>query len=176
MLGYAGEPLIERNAEGRPKDERWRMAAALASGLAAVLAITTASLAMDGRLLRAEQQQRDAAAQVQLLELSRMREQVAQYKRESLAARSVAAAAQSAPQQHQPALAPALAPAVETTQSANSPIIKATKHKPNPVDPATPKEARDKYKSRGLSLMFSDEFKDLKRTEEFFVFEDVPCE
>ena len=42
------------------------------------------------------------------------------------------------------------------------------------VDPATPKHAADAYKSDGMKLMFSDEFKDEARTKHFFVFEDIP--
>ena len=42
------------------------------------------------------------------------------------------------------------------------------------VDPATPKAAVDKYKADGMSLIFSDEFKDLARTKAMFVFEDIP--
>jgi len=42
------------------------------------------------------------------------------------------------------------------------------------VDPATPKAAVDKYKKEGMSLIWSDEFKDLERTKAMFVFEDIP--
>jgi len=42
------------------------------------------------------------------------------------------------------------------------------------VDPATPKAAADKYKEEGMSLIFSDEFKDMARTKAMFVFEDIP--
>jgi len=42
------------------------------------------------------------------------------------------------------------------------------------VDPATPQEAVDKHKAEGMSLIWSDEFKDLGRTKAMFVFEDIP--
>jgi len=42
------------------------------------------------------------------------------------------------------------------------------------IDPATPKAAADKYKKEGMSLIWSDEFKDLARTKSMFVFEDIP--
>ena len=42
------------------------------------------------------------------------------------------------------------------------------------VDPTTPKAAADKHKAKGMSLIFSDEFKDLARTKAMFVFEDIP--
>ena len=42
------------------------------------------------------------------------------------------------------------------------------------IDPATPKEAVEKHKAAGMSLIFSDEFKDLARTKAMFVFEDIP--
>ena len=42
------------------------------------------------------------------------------------------------------------------------------------VDKHTPQDALEKYKHKGLSVMFSDEFRDEKRTREFFVFEDMP--
>jgi len=42
------------------------------------------------------------------------------------------------------------------------------------VDPATPTAAVDKYKKDGMSLIWSDEFKDLARTKSMFVFEDIP--
>jgi len=42
------------------------------------------------------------------------------------------------------------------------------------IDPATPKEAVDKYKDQGMSLILSDEFKDITRTKSIFVFEDIP--
>ena len=41
------------------------------------------------------------------------------------------------------------------------------------VDPATPKAAVDKYKADGMSLIFSDEFKDLARTKAMFVFDGI---
>jgi hypothetical protein len=42
------------------------------------------------------------------------------------------------------------------------------------VDPTTPPEIADKYKKDGMSLIFSDEFKDMARTKAMFVFEDIP--
>lgn len=42
------------------------------------------------------------------------------------------------------------------------------------VDPATPKEAVEKHKEKGWSLILSDEFKDMARTKSIFVFEDIP--
>jgi len=42
------------------------------------------------------------------------------------------------------------------------------------VDPATPLEVVNKYKEKGMSLIWSDEFKDLARTKSMFVFEDIP--
>jgi len=42
------------------------------------------------------------------------------------------------------------------------------------IDPTTPTAAVDKYKSEGMSLIWSDEFKDLARTKSMFVFEDIP--
>lgn len=42
------------------------------------------------------------------------------------------------------------------------------------VDPATPQDAVDKHKKAGMSLILSDEFKDLGRTKSIFVFEDIP--
>ena len=42
------------------------------------------------------------------------------------------------------------------------------------VDKHTPKEALEKYRDQGLSVMFSDEFRDEDRTREFWVFEDMP--
>ena len=42
------------------------------------------------------------------------------------------------------------------------------------IDPATPKSVVDKYKDKGMSLIWSDEFKDLQRTKSMFVFEDIP--
>ena len=39
---------------------------------------------------------------------------------------------------------------------------------------AAPKAAVDKHKSKGMSLILSDEFKDLARTKSIFVFEDIP--
>lgn len=42
------------------------------------------------------------------------------------------------------------------------------------IDPATPKEAVDKHKAEGVSLIWSDEFKDLYRTKSMWVFEDIP--
>ncbi|KAL3916178.1 MAG: hypothetical protein SGPRY_006932 [Prymnesium sp.] len=42
------------------------------------------------------------------------------------------------------------------------------------IDPATPPEAVDKHKHKGMSLIWSDEFKDLARTKSMFVFEDIP--
>ena len=42
------------------------------------------------------------------------------------------------------------------------------------VDPHTPKAARELMKHKGMSLIFSDEFKSLKHTKDHFVFEDIP--
>ena len=42
------------------------------------------------------------------------------------------------------------------------------------VDPLTPQAAVDKHKKKGMSLIFSDEFKDMARTKSMFVFEDIP--
>jgi len=42
------------------------------------------------------------------------------------------------------------------------------------IDPATPQAAVDKHKAAGMSLILSDEFKDLERTKSVFVFEDIP--
>ena len=42
------------------------------------------------------------------------------------------------------------------------------------VDPHTPKAARELMRHKGMSLIFSDEFKDLARTKSMFVFEDIP--
>ena len=42
------------------------------------------------------------------------------------------------------------------------------------VDPHTPKAARELMKHKGMSLIFSDEFKSLKHTKKNFVFEDIP--
>jgi hypothetical protein len=43
------------------------------------------------------------------------------------------------------------------------------------IDPATPQSAVDKHKAAGMSLILSDEFKDLARTKAIFTFEDIPC-
>ena len=42
------------------------------------------------------------------------------------------------------------------------------------VDPLTPEAALNKYNEDGMSMIFSDEFKDLGRTKSMFVFEDIP--
>ena len=42
------------------------------------------------------------------------------------------------------------------------------------IDPKTPKDAVDKHKKEGMSLILSDEFFDLARTKSMFVFEDIP--
>ena len=42
------------------------------------------------------------------------------------------------------------------------------------IDPLTPKSAADKHKDKGMSLIWSDEFKDMARTKAMFVFEDIP--
>jgi len=42
------------------------------------------------------------------------------------------------------------------------------------IDPLTPKEAVEKHYKDGMSLILSDEFKDMARTKSIFVFEDIP--
>lgn len=42
------------------------------------------------------------------------------------------------------------------------------------IDPLTPKEAVERHYKEGMSLILSDEFKDMARTKSIFVFEDIP--
>lgn len=53
-------------------------------------------------------------------------------------------------------------------------IASVKNNKITSIDPKTSKHDRDKYKSKGMELIFSNEMKDLDRVKEDFVFEEQP--
>jgi len=212
MIGH-DQPLMheEYGNPRRSESSRWKVVAGVASGAAAILALSTASLVSDARAMRAEQQIRHDANQAHVLEITQMREQIALLQHDTPAA-SVAAAT---PSVTLPAATPASKPhhddkctkagkdLYENPTGEKLPCCKGLVQSPGrcrgtdvcqfcvpdvrtdghredyppakvSIDPATPKAAADKHKDKGMSLIWSDEFKDMARTKAMFVFEDIP--
>ena len=182
MMGHVD---VDYNLVGRRPDPslRWKLAAAvcgtLAVALAAAAAHTSSQLATANEALvqlNADMRQRE-------LDLSRSRSMVVDLQ----AAQSAAVVTESLHSKEKPAACSShpLCSGLEgdccPTSSGSylgccaSPAPKKEKAKAKvDVDPHTPQTARDKYKEKELSLIFSDEFKSLERTKKFFVFEDMP--
>ena len=186
-LGGASDALLSGSSsytsvfQGREHLRRWRLAAIVTSALALCLALSTASLHASSASMRARAESREAELLALRSALSR-----AQTDAHGAHARAQQLAA-AAPALHAANLQLADAASALTAENLRSKkdlkkelkeetqkALQSDHTRKVSIDPATPKEAVEKYTSQGMSLILSDEFHDLERTKSIFTFEDMP--
>ena len=186
-LGGASDALLSGSSSytsvfhSREHLRRWRLAAIVTSALALCLALSTASLHSSSASMRARADSREAELIALRSALSR-----AQTDAHGAHARAQQLAA-AAPALHAANLQLADAASALTAENLRSKkdlkkelkeetqkALQSDHTRKVSIDPATPKEAVEKYTSEGMSLILSDEFHDLERTKSIFTFEDMP--